>query len=200
MGTTAEAARLWAFSRRLYARPGVAASCLGLQDRRGLDVNMVLACVWLARAGRRLDSDGARRLWAAIEPWQEGVVARLRAARRDIKTMPAAMGATAAGTLAGPIARVRSAIKRQELAAERIESQLIAGALARSGRASAAPGAPLARANLASYLKALGLKPSAADVADLESVVAAAFGPRAGVQARSVAGALLALGKRRRQA
>jgi uncharacterized protein (TIGR02444 family) len=35
-------AAFWRFSLALYARPGVAAALLGLQDRAGRDVNLVL--------------------------------------------------------------------------------------------------------------------------------------------------------------
>ena len=49
---------LWAFSLRHYARPGVKASCLALQDAHGLDVNVALACLWHEHRGGRPMSEG----------------------------------------------------------------------------------------------------------------------------------------------
>ena len=37
---------LWEFSLKLYSEPGVAASCLSLQNQHGFDVNLVLFCIW----------------------------------------------------------------------------------------------------------------------------------------------------------
>jgi len=42
---------LWTFCVQHYGRPGVATACLRLQDEHGLDVNMVLACLWWERSG-----------------------------------------------------------------------------------------------------------------------------------------------------
>jgi len=36
--------RFWAFSLALYGKPGVAPALLGLQDRLGVDVNLLLFC------------------------------------------------------------------------------------------------------------------------------------------------------------
>ena len=48
------AAELWEFSLDFYARPGVSAALIELQDRAGLDVNLILFALWLgARHGRR---------------------------------------------------------------------------------------------------------------------------------------------------
>ena len=47
---------LWDFSVELYARPGVAAACLALQDRAGADVCLLLAALWLERRGVALEA------------------------------------------------------------------------------------------------------------------------------------------------
>ena len=41
----------WDYSLALYGRPGVEACCLRLQDRLGVDVNLLLLCCWLAARG-----------------------------------------------------------------------------------------------------------------------------------------------------
>ena len=60
----------WDFSVTLYGRPGVAPACLELQERRGLDVNVLMFCLWLAQSGRgpaaREHLDGA---FSAAAPW-----------------------------------------------------------------------------------------------------------------------------------
>ena len=43
---------LWRFSLAFYARPGVAEALIALQDRAGLDVNLMLFALWLGVSGR----------------------------------------------------------------------------------------------------------------------------------------------------
>ncbi|MDP6885033.1 MAG: TIGR02444 family protein, partial [Rhodospirillales bacterium] len=76
----------WDFSLATYDRPGVAAACLGLQDRHGIDVNMVLFCCWAGASGAGMVDPAAMAaaLNAAL-PWQRDVVVPLRRIRRDLK-------------------------------------------------------------------------------------------------------------------
>jgi len=84
----------WIFSLAVYGRPGVAPALLGLQDRLGLDVNMLMFCCWAAVRGRSLSAADFDAVEAAVEPWQTEVVRPLRALRRRLKggfaPMPAA--------------------------------------------------------------------------------------------------------------
>lgn len=154
----------WDFSLTVYARPGVAEACLALQERHGLDVNLLLFCCWAGVRGRALTGRELERLVAAARPWQEGVVKPLRAARRWLKTQ-----ATAPDQLAGAL---RRRIKAQELAAERIEQQVMAGCLV-PGAGDPSPGA--AAANLRRYLGAALIRPRGVDLADLAVLLAACF-------------------------
>ena len=63
----------WDFSLAVYHRPGVAQACLALQDRRGLDVNLLLFCCWAGSLGRRLEPQDIARLRRAVGDWQERV-------------------------------------------------------------------------------------------------------------------------------
>ncbi|WP_207461138.1 TIGR02444 family protein [Azospirillum sp. SYSU D00513] len=123
---------LWDFSLAVYARPGVAAACLGLQDRRGIDVNMLLLAAWAGRAcGVALSRAELERIDSAIRPWREEVVRPLRAVRRCVK-----------GEDAGLYDRMKAA----ELAAERIQQDrlfALAGLTVGQGGST-----ELARANL----------------------------------------------------
>lgn len=46
--------RFWRFSLAVYAAPGVADECLALQERCGIDVNILLFCAWVGGARRIL--------------------------------------------------------------------------------------------------------------------------------------------------
>jgi len=139
----------WDWSLAVYARPGVAAALLRLQDEQGLDVNLLLFCIWAAAAGPgglRRDEVAAAR--AAVASWRSSLLLPLRALRR----------ACAPGRHALPAARllqVRQALQRAELDAEHAAQLHIAASLGRTG--PAAPGSdPLTGAAAAlRYLLAL---------------------------------------------
>jgi len=90
----------WDFSLAVYNRPGVAEACLALQDRRGLDVNLLLACCWAGAAGRRLEAQDISGLRGAVDEWQREVVAPLRAVRRRLNGPGDAAGGETAALLA----------------------------------------------------------------------------------------------------
>ena len=101
----------WDYSLALYAAPGVAEACIGLQDRHGLDVNLLLFCCWASHRGHGLSGDELDRLLAVSRDWQTEVVQPLRRLRRRLKAEAAA---------SADVAALRDSIKAQELAAERI--------------------------------------------------------------------------------
>ena len=101
---------LWDFSVELYARPGVAAACLALQDRAGADVCLLLAALWLERRGVAATAARLAQLERLAAPWQASVVAPLRDLRRAWKT--------AAGNDA-ELAGLRRQLADLELQAER---------------------------------------------------------------------------------
>lgn len=75
----------WRYSLLLYSRPGVAKACIALQDRHGLDVNVMLFAMWAGSRGRTLHDREIDVLLAACATWQELVVKPLRATRREEK-------------------------------------------------------------------------------------------------------------------
>jgi uncharacterized protein (TIGR02444 family) len=101
-------AAFWRFSLALYARPGVADALIALQDRAGLDVNLILFGLWVgARHGHELGRDGFAAAAQAVAELS-GIVRDIRALRRQL------------GNSAGSeIPRLRRALLRLELAAER---------------------------------------------------------------------------------
>jgi uncharacterized protein (TIGR02444 family) len=141
----AEAAAFWRFSLATYRRPGIARACLALQDRSGLDVNLLLLCLFAAKQGRALSSADLRRAMRRASPIQAGIIAPLRAARRALKRQ----ADLADPALAAAAQRLRAAILRHELAAEHFEQTALSGL--RLGRAQQRSATELAHANLARY-------------------------------------------------
>lgn len=143
----------WDFSLEAYARPGLSEACLALQEEFGVDVNMLLFCMWLARQGRTLDDAAAGRCVAITGPWQNGMVTPLRALRHACRDD---------GALAPEPFResLRQEILRVELHAERIEQELLLdfSAAALTSGSSAAPRSPAtAERNIATYFAAAGI-------------------------------------------
>ncbi|WP_458526639.1 TIGR02444 family protein [Onishia taeanensis] len=118
---------LWDFALTFYARPGIEAACLRLQDGAGLDVNALLWACWLDTHGLTPEAalaDAAHPLWAEVSAWQRQITAPLRHQRRTLKEQ----------ALTNPaIAELREAIKQAELLAER-EALARLEAIAATGR------------------------------------------------------------------
>jgi len=162
---------LWKFSLAVYGAPGVSAACLGLQERRGADVNLVLYAAFVGISGRgRLDAAELARCRAAVRPWSELVVTRLRQVRRALKQDIGAVGAADSAGL-------RRRLAALEIDAEQLEQRALA---ARLGPADpdrpAADRADDARANLSLYLDTLPNPEPADDAAALASLTGALGG------------------------
>jgi len=77
----------WDFSLAVYGRPGVPACCLSLQDRCGVDVNILLFAAWAGlECGIRLSAGELARIDGAVAGWRDEMVRPLRALRRRAKT------------------------------------------------------------------------------------------------------------------
>lgn len=79
----------WAFSLRLYARPGVAPACLGLQDGHGADVNLLLLGFWRAARGYAGWAESELDHAAAAVAPVNAVLQPFRQARRALKDLTA---------------------------------------------------------------------------------------------------------------
>lgn len=105
----------WTWSVGFYAEPGIEGILLDLQDRLGLDVNMLLFACWNACKGRRrLAAQEWTRLIEGTAGWRNRILAPLRSLRRQLKSEPR----TAAAGL-------RTRIKELELDAERVAQKLL---------------------------------------------------------------------------
>lgn len=160
----------WDFSLAVYGAEGVAPACIALQERRGVDVNVVLFCVWSGTSGRGvLSSAELAAAVDAVAPWNRTVVCGLRAVRRWMKDTPTGVTHELSEAL-------RRRIVEIEVACEHAEQLALGRTASRAG--SAAPTADRqagdAVANCALYFGRLGVKAGEADCQDLATIVAAA--------------------------
>lgn len=102
----------WDYSVAVYSRDGLSEVCLELQDRCGLDVNVLLYGAWLASLGQRLTRPHLAAIESAVGEWRSRVVQPLRALRRDLRGYPGA-------------AALREDIKAIELRSERQQQDLM---------------------------------------------------------------------------
>jgi uncharacterized protein (TIGR02444 family) len=153
-GAESEGAAFWRFSLALYARPGVADALIALQDRAGLDVNLILFGLWVGtRHARELGRDGfAAAAEAAAE--LSGVVRGIRMLRRQL-----------GDGSAGDIRRLRGVVLRLELAAER-QVQMRLAACADFATAQRAP-RDRGSAALANLARCLGDESESVEAATL---------------------------------
>jgi uncharacterized protein (TIGR02444 family) len=134
---------LWCFSLEFYAVSGVAQALIRLQDRDGLDVNLIIFALWLGLSGHRpLDKDTLAAADRAVRTVRAEVVEPLRTLRRRLKGNPDTC-----------VQNLRKGVKELELAAEKLV-QLRLARLAGPRDAKAPHDARLAAAyaNLALYL------------------------------------------------
>ena len=108
----------WQFSVAVYARPGVAAECLGLQTALGIDVNVLLFVAWIGAAkGIILDDRSIETVEVRASDWNDSVVRQLRTVRQNMKLLPEIANKPADG--------LRKDIAALELRAEQIEQALL---------------------------------------------------------------------------
>ena len=116
MTGNADEPHLWWFSLAFYAAPSVARALITLQDRDGLDVNLMLFVLWLGVSGRgRLSGDGLRAAERAGGQIRADVVEPLRALRRSLGPNPDA-----------DVQRLCDGVKALELAAEKVVQSRLA--------------------------------------------------------------------------
>ena len=163
----------WNYSLALYARAEVAKTCLALQDRLGLDVNVLLFCCWAGSRGRTLSRDEIEGLIAATRGWREQVVLPLRGVRRRLKSDALELGPAAQA--------LRADVKSAELAAEAIQQDLMHKALT----LPKGPTVPeIVAANLRAYLAAHDCSFGTAESEDLATILRGACPDVASAEAR----------------
>lgn len=133
---------LWDWAVAAYARPGVEALCLRLQDEEGQSIPFLLWAAWLEAAGRAAPPPVLAQAVDTARRWEGEVVGPLRGVRRRLKRLEAEA--------------LRQQVKAAELDAERaLMTRLEALATAEGAGALAAAAAawdPPARTDGVSWL------------------------------------------------
>ena len=133
----------WRFSLNFYELPAVAQALLALQDRDGLDINLILFALWFGISGRgRLDSGALTAADRAIGKIRTEIVEPLRSLRRKLKEHPDR-----------DVQRLREGIKALELEGEKlVQTRLARFAGSALGKISTEDCRVAAVANLSLYL------------------------------------------------
>lgn len=161
----------WDFSLRVYGTEGVSAACLDLQERHGVDVNILLFCLWLGAAGYPARSETQlRAIAAAASLWHDQVVKPLRAVRRRLKEPIEPVDH-------GLAQEVRARLQKVEIEAEHLEQLTLAGLIAgeRPKSLAAAVQRENGISNLLIYLDILEAELDADSEERLRIIEAAAF-------------------------
>ena len=109
---------LWSFMLQLYAKPGIPAALLSLQDNYAIDVPFYLAVLHAVTTDRYVTAKALSALYAEIQEWREEVVIPLRIVRKTLKVHAWATSFENTGAF-------RETIKSAELNAERIEVDVL---------------------------------------------------------------------------
>lgn len=145
---------LWEWTLEAYARPGVPAACLRLQDTFGLNTSLLLWAVW----AEARDADLLARAAEVARSWEALALSPLREVRRALKPAFPPIDDRAREGL-------REDVKAAELRAERVLMEALesmtgpqagAHALDALKSAAAAWGRPTPDAELAALAAALG--------------------------------------------
>lgn len=147
----------WDFSLQAYGSDGVAPACLKLQERHGIDVNILLYCIWAGHIGNRLNKEQIAILTASVGEWHGAVVRSLRQARKQMKT-------PLDGQAPSPLTLdLRARIQKLEIDAEHIEQLRLHASLENAEFIAADPGVDLAKCNAIDYFSFLEIEPDDED-------------------------------------
>ena len=114
--------RLWPFSLAVYQDHAVQKECLDLQDRHGIDINMLLFCAFVGAVhGAIISEHDVRDALSLIAAWNANVVRALRQVRRELKLF-----AADPSPIQDTAGKLRTSVKAAELAAEQIEQAMLA--------------------------------------------------------------------------
>lgn len=161
----------WDFSLDVYMTEGVGPACVVVQESLGLDVNIVLFCLWIGASGRgAMTADEIDTVTATVHPWHEEVVRNLRAVRTRMKGgMPSAPEALTES--------LRQRIQKIEIDCEHTEQLMLAASVDRAADAArpAEARAGDATHNIAGYVRTLGRAVDARDRENFAVILGVAF-------------------------
>jgi uncharacterized protein (TIGR02444 family) len=181
----------WDFSLGVYKLEGVAPACLVVQERHGLDVNVLLYCCWLGASGRGVLTPGELdKSLSAAAVWHREIVRGVRAVRQRLKggVPPAPRDLSDA---------LRSRIAKIEVDLEHVEQLMLAAAVDRPENRllDAERRAADAAANVGAYLAAVGARLVDDDRRQFAIILGAAFAAVSPDRIRDLCDTLKAAGR-----
>ena len=112
---------LWRFSLAVYRATGVQEECLDVQERFGVDVNLLMLCAYIgAVEGAVLSASDIADALEESGAWHGNVVKTLRQVRRTLKPWGAGQE-----PLARVVETLRTKVKGAELESEQIEQAMM---------------------------------------------------------------------------
>jgi uncharacterized protein (TIGR02444 family) len=112
----------WAFSLAVYGADGVEPECLDLQERFGVDVNLLLFAAFAgACEAVQLKAADITAAAAAVSAWHGEIVCALRGARRALRPL----SLDDSSPLQASAAELRAQVKAAELYSEKIEQGVL---------------------------------------------------------------------------
>jgi uncharacterized protein (TIGR02444 family) len=111
---------LWRFVLPFYGREGVSPACLTLQDKIGVDVNIVLFAAFAqVERGITLDAEDVATADGLVRDWRTEVIQPLRRVRNRMKSGPSPAPSAATENL-------RNRVKAAELEGEQVALAVLA--------------------------------------------------------------------------
>jgi uncharacterized protein (TIGR02444 family) len=108
----------WDWSQQVYARTDMERLLLSLQESHGLNVNLLLWCLWTGAWFEEADEIVIRKAKDVTAEWSRSVTSPLRGVRRFLKAPPAQVAAA-------EIEPLRAVAKELELSAEKFEQDML---------------------------------------------------------------------------
>lgn len=161
----------WDYSCRVYGADGVSAALIALQDRLGIDVNVLLLGLWAGHSGLGVfDDEELDRVLDVSANWNRDIVRAVRSLRVDLRVGVASVPKELSDA-------IRQRILEVEIDCEHVEQLVIAGVLRESGEISRTMEQRLTDTltNLKLYFARHGHNPTAEDRRDLMVYLLAGF-------------------------
>ena len=147
----------WDFALRLYRMPGVAPACLELQERHGIDVTLMLFCLWHGTVCEEPLGERLPAVAASAREFHRASVLPIRAARRWLKRNPGGLKQPVAAALYGTVLAAEIDCEHAELL------MLSRQAPAPEARRGAGPFPAAIAANLAAFFEVSDVSLAAED-------------------------------------
>ena len=146
--------KFWDFSLDLYNKPEVSEACLQLQNSYGLDVNLILFCLWYGPEIGEINENILQQALQFSHSWKQDVVQPLRDTRSRMKASRQQFPATGNSQFD----TLRDHIKLNELAAENYQQQILEAYALADKPTSEKTGFEVADGNLNRFLAAVGIQ------------------------------------------